>query len=164
MRKYYFIFAAVILVCASGSLKAQKNKNLEKNKDFIQVYTDDYWNKHNIDAFDKYFTADFIVHFAEGDMNGEQYKGLCQAYFAAFPDLHITTDDLLAEGEKVVKVWTANSTHKGAFMGIPATGNPIVVKGIEMFRIADGKIAELWASMDNLGMLQQLGVIPPMGE
>lgn len=164
MKKNFYAFVALLLLFASASIIAQKNSDLEKNKDFIQVYTDDYWNKHNIDAFEKYFTDDFIVHFAEGDMNGEQYKGLCQAYFTAFPDLHITTDDLLAEGEKVVKIWTANSTHKGAFMGIPATGNPVVVKGIEMFRIADGKIAELWASMDNLGMLQQLGVIPPMGQ
>jgi predicted ester cyclase len=57
-----------------------------------------------------------------------------------------------------------NSTNKGDFMGIPATGKPMVVKGMEVFRIADGKIAELWVSMDNLGMLKQLGAIPPMGE
>ena len=137
---------------------------MEKNKEFIQVFTDDFWNQHNIDAFEKYFTADFIYHPADGDLNGEQYKGLCQVYIAAFPDLHITTDDLIAEGDKVVKVWTANCTNKGDFMGIPATGKSIVVKGIEMFRISDGKIAELWASADNLGMMQQLGVIPPMGE
>ena len=164
MKKNVFVLISLALLFTSGSIFAQKNTKLDKNKDFIEVYTEDYWNKHNIDAFEKYFTDDFIIHFAEGDMNGEQYKGLCQAYFAAFPDLHITTNDLLAEGDKVVKVWTANSTNKGDFMGIPATGNPIVVKGIEVFRIADGKIAELWASMDNLGMLQQLGVIPPMGE
>ena len=136
----------------------------EKNKDFMQAYSEDFWNKQNIAAFEKYYTADFIMHNANGDMNNEQYKGLCQAYFTAFPDLHITTDDLVAEGDKVTKVWTANSTHKGELMGIPATGNQIVVKGIEVFRIADGKIAEVWASMDNLGMMQQLGVIPPMGE
>ena len=164
MKKNFYAFVALLLLFTSGSIIAQKNSDLEKNKDFIQVYTEDFWNKHNLDAFEKYFTADFIVHFAEGDMNGEQYKGLCQAYLAAFPDLHITTDYQLAEGDKVMKIWTANSTHKGAFMGIPATGKPIVIKGIEMFRIADGKIAELWACMDNLGMLQQLGVIPPMGE
>ena len=164
MKRYCFIFAAVILVCASASLNAQKNKTIEKNKAFIQAFNEDFWNKHNIAAFENYFTADFIVHFADGDLNGEQYKGLCQAYFAAFPDLHITTDDLVAEGDKVTKVWTANSTHKGELMGIPATGKQIVVKGIEVFRIADGKIAEIWASMDNLGMMQQLGVIPPMGE
>ena len=136
----------------------------EKNKDFIHAFNEDFWNKQNIAAFEKYYTADFILHNADGDLNCEQYKGLCQAYFTAFPDLHITTDDLVAEGDKVVKVWTANSTHKGEFMGIPATGKRIVIKGIEVFRIADGKIAEVWASMDNLGMMQQLGVIPLMGK
>ena len=135
----------------------------KKNKDFIKAYTEDFWNKANMAAFDKYFTAGLIMHFADGDQNREQFKGLCQAYFTAFPDLHITTDDLVAEGDKVTKVWTANCTHNGDFMGIPATGNRIIVKGIEVFRIADGKIAEIWASMDNLGMMQQLGVIPPMG-
>ncbi len=135
----------------------------EKNKDFIQAYTEDFWNKQNITAFEKYFTADFIVHNANGDQNYEQYKELCKAYFKAFPDINITTNDLVAEGDKVVKVWTANCTHKGEIMGIPATGNKIVVKGIEVFRIEDGKILELWASMDNLGMMQQLGVIPSMG-
>ncbi|TFH24610.1 MAG: ester cyclase [Bacteroidia bacterium] len=137
---------------------------MDMNKDFLDAFTEDYWNKQNMAAFEKYFTSDFIYHSAEGDMNAEQYKGLSQAYFTAFPDLNITTDYLVAEGDKVVKVWTANSTHKGELMGIPATGKRIVVKGIEMFRIQDGKIAELWASMDNLGMLQQLGVIPPMGQ
>ena len=150
---------------SQGKRKAEELETIEeKNKDFILAYTEDFWNKHNIAAFDKYYTADFIMHFAGGDQNREQYKGLCQAYFTAFPDLHITTDDLVAEGDKVTKVWTAKSTHKGEFMGIPATGKRIVVKGIEVFRIADVKIAEVWASMDNLGMMQQLGVIPPMGE
>jgi steroid delta-isomerase-like uncharacterized protein len=136
---------------------------MKTNKDLIQAFTDDFWNKQNIAAFDKYFTADYISHYPHGDLNGEQVLGLCQAYFTAFPDLHITTDDLIAEGDKVVKVWTANCTNKGEFMGIPATGKRIVVTGIEVFRIVDGKIAENWVSMDNLGMMQQLGVIPPMG-
>jgi len=164
MKKNAFAFVALVLLLTSGSILAQISKNLEKNKDFLNVYTEDFWNKHNIDAFDKYFTSNYVYHSAEGDMNGEQYKGLCQAYFTAFPDLHITTDDLIAEGDKVTKIWTAHGTHKGELMGIPATGKPIAVKGIEVFRLADGKIAELWASMDNLGMLQQLGIIPPLGE
>jgi len=137
---------------------------MKKNKDFLQAYNEDFWNKQNLAAFEKYYTADFIMHQADGDLNSEQYKGLCQAYFTAFPDLHITTDDLIAEGDKVVKVWTANCTNKGEFMGIPATGKRIVVKGIEVFRIVDEKITEIWASMDTLGMMQQLGVIPPMGK
>jgi steroid delta-isomerase-like uncharacterized protein len=164
MKKYLFAFVTLALVFTSSIMDAQKKSNIEKNKDFIQVYTEDFWNNHNIAAFEKYFATDFIVHFPDGDMNAEQYKGICQAYFAAFPDMHVTANDVLAEGDKVVKVWTVNSTNTGDFMGIPATGKPMVVKGMEVFRIADGMIAELWVSMDNLGMLIQLGAIPPMGE
>lgn len=134
----------------------------KKNKEFIHSYTEDFWNKHHLDAFEKYFTKDFVVHYADGDYNYEQYKGICQAYFTALPDMHVTTDDLIAEGDKVTKVWTVNGTQTGELLGIPATGKQIVVKGIEVFRIKNGKIAELWASMDNLGMMQQLGVIPKM--
>lgn len=160
---------ALLLVFAGcGSKEKRKTEEPrimeEKNKEFIKTYTEDFWNKQNISAFEKYYAAGLIMHFADGDQTSEQYKGLCQAYFTAFPDLHISTDLLVAEGDKVTKVWTANSTHNGEFLGIPATGNRIVIKGIEVFRIADGKIAEVWVSMDNLGMLQQLGVIPPMGE
>jgi steroid delta-isomerase-like uncharacterized protein len=136
---------------------------MKKNKVFLEVLTEDFWNKHNLAAFDKYFSSDFKYHSAEGDMNAEQYKGLCQAYFDAFPDLHITTDQLIAKKDKVTKIWTAHSTHTGDLMGIPATGKSVVVKGIEVFRIVDEKVAELWASMDNLGMMQQIGVIPQLG-
>jgi len=147
MKKNAFAIIALVLLFTSSSILAQKNTNIEKNKDFLEVYTEDFWNNHNLAAFDKYFTSNYVYHSAEGDMNGE-----------------ITTDDLIAEGDKVTKIWTAHGTHKGDLMGIPATGKPINVKGIEVFRLADGKIAELWASMDNLGMLQQLGIIPPLGE
>ena len=162
----FFIVALIVFATGSDCLgKDKKSKSVEKaNKKFISAYTADFWNKQNIDAFDKYFAADFVVHHADGDQNYEQYKGLCKAYLTAFPDIHITTHDRIAEGDKVVKIWTANCTQKAEFMGILATGKQIEVKGIEMFRIEDGKIAELWSSMDNLGMLQQLGVIPKMGE
>jgi steroid delta-isomerase-like uncharacterized protein len=160
----------LLLISLTGCENQEKGQALksttieDKNKDFIQAYTEDFWNKHNLAAYEKYYSAEFIVHSAGKDQNFEQYKGLCQAYFTAFPDLRIATDYLVAEGDKVAKVWTATCTHKEEFMGIPATGKQIVVKGIEIFRIKDGKIAELWVSMDNLGMMQQLGVIPPMGK
>ena len=164
MKKSLFAFLAFVFAFTSISVDAQKKPNPEKNKTFIQVYTEDFWNKHNIDAFDKYYTDDFILHFASGDQNREQYKETCKAYFAAFPDMKISTDDLLAEGNKVVKVWTSNFTHESEFMGIPATGKPIVQKGIEVIRIEDGKIAEVWFCKDDLGVMKQLGIIPPMGE
>ena len=61
---------------------------MKKNKDFIQAFNEDFWNKHNIAAFDKYFTADFISHYPEGDMNGEEVKGLCQAFNLGLKHYH----------------------------------------------------------------------------
>lgn len=161
---------AVLLICLTGYGSQEKGKTMEsttvedKNKDFIQAYTEDFWNNHNLAAFEKYYSPEFIMHSATEDRNFGQYKDLCQAYLTAFLDLHITSHFLVAEGDKVAKVWTANSTHLDEFVGVPATGRQIAVKGIEIFRIEDGNIAELWVSMDNLGMMQQLAVIPPMGE
>ena len=134
----------------------------KKNTEFLKAFTADFWNRANMAAFDRYFADDFVVHMATGDMSRDEYRGLCQAYFAAFPDLHISEDGWVAEGDRVTKIWTARSTHKGDFMGIPASGNKMEVKGIEVFRIANEKIAELWVSMDTLGMMQQMGAIPEM--
>ena len=135
----------------------------QKNKEFINTYTEAFWNTRDLAAFDTYFADSFVSHHAEGDKNREEFKGLCQAYFSAFPDLHIATEDLVAEGDKGTKVWTARSTHKGEFVGVPASGNKIEVKGIEVFRIDGEKVAELWVSMDALGLMQQIGAIPAMG-
>ncbi len=173
MRKPVVIAALIIpaLLLYFAGCDNQEKKEAEelkametKNKDFVIACTEDFWNTQNIAAFEKYYGANFIMHSSDGDQNITQYKELCQAYFKAFPDLHITTDFYMTEGDKVAKVWTVTSTHKADFMGIQATGKRIMIKGIEVFRIADGKIVEVWASMDNLGMLQQLGVIPPPGQ
>jgi steroid delta-isomerase-like uncharacterized protein len=78
----------------------------------------------------------------------------------AFPDRQVTIDDVIAEGDRVVVRTTLNGTHQGKMQGIPATGNLVTQPSITIFRLANGKIAEGWYSTDNLGMMQQLGVIP----
>jgi len=133
---------------------------LEKNKDLVRSSTEEFWNKRDLAAFGRFHAANFASHAADGEMSCEQYRALCQAFFTGFPDLQITIDDLVAEGDKVTKVWTARCTHKGNFMGIPATGKRVVVKGIYVYRVEGGKFAENWISMDNLGMMQQIGAIP----
>ena len=69
-------------------------------------------------------------------------------------------EDMIAEGDKVAVRFTLRGTHGGDLMGIPPTGKPVAVTGIDINRIADGKIAERWANFDALGLMQQLGVIP----
>jgi predicted ester cyclase len=85
-------------------------------------------------------------------------------YLTAFPDLHLTIEDLIAEGDKVVDRQTARGTHQGTFMGIPPTGKQITVTAMNISRIVGGKIVEHWVELDTLGMLQQLGVVPMPGQ
>jgi predicted ester cyclase len=80
-----------------------------------------------------------------------------------FPDIKVTVEDLVAEGEKVVARWTWRGTNQGEFQGMSPTGKQVTGSGISIHRFANGKFAEAWVNFDTLGMLQQLGVIPAMG-
>jgi predicted ester cyclase len=81
-------------------------------------------------------------------------------YIAAFPDMRVPIEDVVAEGDKVAVRWALEATHQGAFLGILPTGKRIRMNGISILRPADGKIAEQWEQSDRMGLLQQLGVIP----
>lgn len=98
-------------------------------------------------------------------MNG-QFRGLAgaqqvsAALLSAFPDWQARIEDLVAEGDQVAVRWTYTGTHQGDFRGIPPTGRRITIGSIDLYRIAEGKIAEGWASFDSLTLMQQLGVLP----
>ncbi len=79
---------------------------------------------------------------------------------AAFHGLQVTVDDIMADGDKVTARFTARGTHDGEFMGLPPTGKAITMTGIEIFRIKEGKIAELWGEANLMGLMQQLGILP----
>ncbi len=83
---------------------------------------------------------------------------------AAFPDYQGMNIDTIAEGDKVVQRWTASGTHHGSFMGIPPTGKQVTFNGISIDQYADGKLINSWIEMDMLGVLQQLGVVPTLGQ
>jgi steroid delta-isomerase-like uncharacterized protein len=81
----------------------------------------------------------------------------------AFHGLTVTIEDMMAEGDKVTARFVARGVHRGEFMGLPPTGKEIALTGIEIFRIRDGKIAELWGEANLMGLMQQLGIIPAAG-
>jgi steroid delta-isomerase-like uncharacterized protein len=125
------------------------------------------WNAINGDIasmrslYDKYYAPGFIYHDASGgDMNREQTIQDMVTYLSAFPDVNYSIDDILADGDKTVIRCTVQATHKGTFMGIPATGKHIVVKAIEIDKIVGRKIVEAWGFSDSQGMMTQLKVIP----
>ena len=110
--------------------------------------------------YDKYYAPDFIYHdVSGGDMNREEAIQNNFTGLSAFPDVNYSIDDILTEGDKTVIRVTMQATHKGTFMGIPATGKQIVVKGVEIDKIVGGKIVEAWGLSDSQGIMTQLGVI-----
>ena len=108
------------------------------------------------------FIAPTVTFYMAGSppMKGEQVQGLLRAFYGAFSGLHHTFEDQIAEGDKVVTRFTLHGTHTGAFQGIPPTGKAVTIPAIVIDRFAEGKLVEHWASLDMLGLLQQLGAIP----
>jgi steroid delta-isomerase-like uncharacterized protein len=137
----------------------------EENKTLIRRSVEEFWNTGDMAVVDELWGTSYIGHDPSGFHAGtlEEFKQNAKAIFAAFPDAVVIIDDLIAKGDQVVKRWTARGTHKGDFMGIPATGNKFEFTGIDIYRIAGGKIVECWSNSDSMGFMQQLGVIPPMG-
>ena len=136
----------------------------EQNKAIMrQVYEN--LKAHNLDALVEVFAPNFVEHNTPPgqDPGVEGVKQQLSMLFAAFPDVQFTIEDLIAEGDKVVARGRLTGTHQGEFMGIPATGKPVSQTGTQIVRIAKGKVVESWLEVDNLGMMQQLGVIPAQG-
>lgn len=105
-------------------------------------------------------TPEFVMHRPEGDMTFVSYIPYAVGIFTAFPDSKIIVEDTIAEGDKVVMNMTLHGTHQGPFRGMPATGKKVQINVIGIARIANGKIVEGWSFTDNLGLMQQLEIIP----
>ena len=119
----------------------------------------------DLKAASELLANDFTLHVPLPCSPGVQgMKEVILACRAAFDHLDVTVEDMVADGEMVAARFTAQGIHKGTFMGLPATGKSITMTGIEIFRIENGKIAELWGEANLLGLMQQLGILPPLGE
>ena len=140
----------------------------EENKALARRFMDEVYNKGNVDFIDEVVASNLVVHdptSPEGMTSGVQSaKQFVEVYRNAFPDIQMTVEDLIAEGDKVVTRWTARGRHQGELMGIPPSGNPVEVTGITVDRIEGGKVVETWANYDALGMMQQVGAVPEPGQ
>ena len=122
-------------------------------------------NEKNWAVLDDVISTDCLFHGPWGEEKVPQLiKRIALMMYDAFPDHHFTIEDMIVEGNKVVTRATARGTHKSDFMGIAPTGKQFTMTGIWIYYIADGKIIEDWEVLDQLGMMQQLGAIPPMGQ
>ena len=134
----------------------------EENKALARSSWEEIVNKHNPEAIDEFYPPEFVWHEPDQDIQGyEQAKQFVSSYFKALPDINITVEDVLAEGDKAVTRWTIRGTHQGETVEFgPPTGRQVELEGITIHRIEDGKIVEEWERYDNLSVLQQLGLVP----
>jgi len=139
----------------------------QENKALVRRYNDEFWGSGNEALADELFAENLVDHDPPGPDLAPGREGMRQAlrnFRSAFPDLETAYEHLIAEGDKVVLRWKARGTHEGDFMGIPPTRRQVTLRGVDILRIENGKIAERWAEYDNLGLLQQLGVVPEMAQ
>jgi len=137
----------------------------KENKAISRRVNEECFNQGNLAVADELLAADYVDHAAPPGLPAgvEGFKQLVAIYRTAFPDLHVTIEDQIAEGDKLATRFTASGAHQGELMGIAPTGKKVTVTGIAIERIVDNKIVEHWLVSDQLGMLQQLGVIPAQG-
>lgn len=130
------------------------------NKAILRRILEEGFNKHNNTVIAELYPNCVYHAAATGDLKGDAHKQFVASIFTAFPDGYWTVLDQMAEGDKVMTRWACTATHKGMFMGIPATGRKINITGVSIDRIINGKIVEEWVEWDSLGMMRQLGVVP----
>ena len=132
----------------------------EENKAIVRREIEEVFSAQgDLDVAYEIFAPEYVGH--PEDVRGpEGAKEMARMYRNAFPDVQLSIEDQVAEGDKVVTRWIGSGTHQGEMMGIAPTGNQVRVDGMTISRIEDGKIVEEWDIYDALGMMQQLGAIP----
>jgi steroid delta-isomerase-like uncharacterized protein len=134
--------------------------SIEDNKDVVRRFIDALFTDGDLGAVDEYLSPDFVNHDppigVTPDAEGMRTAGAM--FRAAFPDWHSDLHALIGEGDVVVERFTASGTHRGELMGTAPTGNTVELRGINMFRVRDGRICERWGRLDELGLFHQLGL------
>jgi steroid delta-isomerase-like uncharacterized protein len=139
----------------------------EGNKVIVRRYFEGILDGGDLDLVYEIFDPQYVLHDPNSSQEVRGLEGSRQfvgVFRSAFPDIAHTIEDQIAEGDKVVTRLRARATHKGELMGILPTGKEVTIRGISIWRIANGKIRECWVNYDALGLMQQLGVIPESKE
>ncbi len=134
----------------------------ERNKAVVRRFVEEVQNKKDFAVYDELNDPEFVNLSAPPGIPPDREGGkmFLGGFLSAFPDSHVTIDDMIAEGDRVVTKKTFTGTHTGDLGDIPATGNRVTVQYVDILRLRDGKIIEHWLCMDQLSFLQQLGAVP----
>jgi steroid delta-isomerase-like uncharacterized protein len=136
-------------------------------KAIVRRLYEEVWNKRRLEIVHEIISPSHAIndpHLAGSAVGPDAYKRVVTQFIGAFPDLHFTVEDVIAEKDKVVVAWAIAGTHKREFRGIPPTNKKVSIAGITINHITNGKITDSDISLDYLGLMQQLGVVPVFGK
>ncbi len=120
----------------------------------------EHFNRGDLEGYLDLYADDAVLHDFGIEPGRESIRRFYEVFQAAFPDAHITMEDLICEGDRVAERFTVRATHRGPFMDVPATGKSVTVSGMTILRFVGDKCVERWTQADFLGLLQQLGAVP----
>ena len=148
---------------AASAAAARTADDPAANKALIRRFFEEVWSTGDLSRRDAFLNAGYRGHMAGAaePIDRDGWAAWFQGFRAAFPDARFTVEDMIAEGDRVAARLTMRGTHLGPLNGVPPTGRAVVVSGMSIERVADGRIVEGWNENDALGLLQQLGVLPP---
>lgn len=134
----------------------------ESDKALVLRIAGDIWNRGDYDVVDEVMAPEARYHgphMPGGLGDRDTWRHAIRMYRTAFPDSHVTFDELIVSGDTIVGRWSATGTHTGPLPGLEPTGRKIAITGITIYRLAGGRIVEAWEELDMLGMWRQLGVV-----
>jgi steroid delta-isomerase-like uncharacterized protein len=130
----------------------------QENKALVS-HVIELWNQRDMDAFFEVLDTEYVEHLPSGDVSPGQLKKYAGTFFNAFPDIKITVNEIIAEGDKVAVLVNWKATHKGEYMGIPATGKKIDISVVMIIKIRASRWVEFW-NVTDVSLARQLGSIP----
>ena len=158
----------LVLNGCSGEKESDEIVKSDQNEKLAHRFHMDIFQEGKMDVADEILSPNFVNHFPgnppEMQRGPDGMKRLAVALRTAFPDMQIIHDDVITQGDKVIIRWSMTGTQDGELFGVPPTGKSVSITGIDIFRVDAGKIVELWQNWDQMGMMQQLGVIPAAEE
>jgi steroid delta-isomerase-like uncharacterized protein len=171
MKNLFFLMFSILLL-ALGSCSNSPADNAATADDgsaattaAFTAFFNEVVNGHNTARLDEILHPEFRSHHFPMPP-GSDKAGFTQGMVAllnAFPDIQIRVNEQFVQGDKIFGYFTWTGTHQGDFMGVPSTGKQVTVEGMDIWRVQDGKLAENWVIMDAMGLMMQLGVVPPPG-
>jgi steroid delta-isomerase-like uncharacterized protein len=152
---------SALVACASTNTKTTEETTMTTaNAQTARRYFEDMWNHGDPKVADELIAADVVGHVNNITVHGrEVLRQRVGSLWAAYSELHFDVQDVLVADDRAVVRWTFRGRHTGALYGSPGTGRSVSITGMNMFRLAGGRIAEIWVSADDLGELEQLGLI-----